>query len=96
MLGRRRPTDHERYLFDTWGYLVLRGVLSSAEVARSSAILDHFDPEGLAGPDGRDEKLRWLFDLDPAFADLMDHETTVPYLFEFVDEKVRVDGACRW
>jgi hypothetical protein len=31
--------------------------------------------------------------LDDAFAYLMDHETILPYLIEFVDDKVRIDGA---
>jgi hypothetical protein len=92
-MGVNEVSDHDRYLFDTRGYLVLRGVLNGEEVARFNAILDRLDPEGIADPDLRDDKLHWLFDLDPAFAYLMDHEAILPYLFEFVDEKVRIDGA---
>jgi hypothetical protein len=86
-------SDHDRYLFDTRGYLVLRGVLGAGQVALCNALLDRLDPEATSDPDQRDEKLRWLFDIDPQFAQLMDHEAILPYLSEFVGNGLRIDGA---
>jgi len=86
-------TDHDRYLFDIRGYLVVRGVLDGEQVALYNAILDRLGPETISDPDQRDETLRWLFDIDPRFAQLMDHETILPYLTEFVGGGLRIDGA---
>jgi len=86
-------TDHDRYLFDIRGYLVLRGVLDGEQVALYNAILDRLGPETISDPDQRDETLRWLFDIDPKFAQLMDHEAVLPYLSEFVGGGLRIDGA---
>ena len=86
-------SDHDRYVYDVRGYIVLRGALSPAEVARFNAHLDALDPEAIENPDERDEKLSWLFDVHDDFAALLDHETVLPYLYEFVDEALRIDGA---
>jgi Phytanoyl-CoA dioxygenase (PhyH) len=85
--------DRERYLFDTRGFLVLPGVLSVEEVANFNAHLDRLAPESIADANARDRVLSWLFDVDPDFALLMDHEAIAPYLRCFVDDKVRIDGA---
>jgi hypothetical protein len=86
-------TDHDRYLFDVRGWLVLRGVLDVDEVAHYNALLDRLRPEDIADTDERDTALRWLFDVHHDFAALMDHEVLFPYLSEFVDGKLRIDGA---
>lgn len=86
-------SDYERYLYDTRGYLVLRGVLSAHEVALFNRHLDAINPESIPNADQRDEKLRWLFDVHADFASLMDHQAILPYLYEFVDEQLRIDGA---
>jgi Phytanoyl-CoA dioxygenase (PhyH) len=86
-------TDHDRYLFDIRGYLVLRGVLSAAEVTHFNALLDALAPESIDDPDERDGALSWLFDVHPDFAALMDDDRVLPYLYEFVDDKLRIDGA---
>ena len=87
------PSTHERYLFDTRGYLVLRGVLRPDEVAHFNHLLDHLNPEGIADSERRDETLRWLFDVHEDFAQLMDHDRVLPYLKNFIDDKFRIDGA---
>lgn len=89
----REVTDAERYLFDTRGFLVLPGVLSPAEVSMFNAHLDQLSPEDVASSNERDRAMRWLFDLHDDFAALMDHETLLPYLRAFVDDKLRMDGA---
>lgn len=89
----RGVTDRERYLFDTRGFLVLRGVLSPAQVSMFNAHLDRLSPEAIADPDERDRALNWLFDVHDDFASLMDHQAVLPYLCDFVDDKVRIDGA---
>lgn len=86
-------TDRDRYLFDARGYLVVRGVLDAEEVASYNALLDRLDPEAISDPDRRDNKLRRLFDLDPKYAELMDHDAVLPYLSEFVGDGLRIDGA---
>jgi hypothetical protein len=86
-------TERERYLFDTRGFLVLRGLLSPAEIARFNAHIDQLGPEQISDPDERDQAMSWLFDLHEDFATLMDHEGVLPYLREFVDDKLRIDGA---
>ena len=86
-------SERDRYLFDVRGFLVLRGVLSTDDVARFNAYLDRLAPEQVADTDERDRALSWLFDVHAEFASLMDHEAILPYLVAFVDDKVRLDGA---
>ena len=86
-------TERERYFFDTRGFLVVRDVLSASEVAKFNGHLDQLAPEQIADPDERDRVLSWLFSVHPDFASLIDHDAILPYLREFVDEKVRIDGA---
>lgn len=86
-------TVRDRYLFDTRGFLVLRGVLSAVEVAAFNQLLDELSPEQIEDPDERDRTMSWLFHVHEDFAALMDHEAVLPYLREFVDDKLRLDGA---
>ena len=88
-----RVTERERYFFDTRGYLVLRGVLSAKEVAHYNALLDRLEPEAIADTDERDRRMSWLFDVHDDFVRLMDNEAVLPYLLEFVDDELRIDGA---
>ena len=86
-------SEHDRYLFDTRGFLVLRGVLTPDEVATFNGHLDRLAPEQIANSEERDRALSWLFTVHADFASLMDHERMLPYLRAFVDDKVRIDGA---
>ena len=86
-------SEHDRYLFDTRGFLVLRGVLTPDEVATFNGHLDRLEPEQIADFEQRDRVLSWLFTVHSDFAALMDHERIVPYLRTFVDDKLRIDGA---
>src|SRR2546423_1088327 len=86
-------SDRDPFLVDTRGYLVLRGVLKPSDVGRLNAHLDLLQPEGISDSDERRERLSWLFALHGDFASLMDQERVLPYLYEFVDDAVRVDHA---
>jgi ectoine hydroxylase-related dioxygenase (phytanoyl-CoA dioxygenase family) len=86
-------SEHERYIFDTRGFLVLHGVLNRDEVATFNSHLNRLAPEQIINPDERDRALSSLLDVHPDFASLMDHEAILPYLRAFVDDKVRIDGA---
>ncbi|SFH11462.1 Ectoine hydroxylase-related dioxygenase, phytanoyl-CoA dioxygenase (PhyH) family [Actinopolymorpha cephalotaxi] len=83
-------SDQERYLFDLNGYLVVRGVLDPGEVARLNEVLDQ---QGLDDLDeaGREAALEWLPNLGGPFLNLIDHQCILPYLIDFVDERVRLD-----
>ena len=83
-------SDKERYLFDLNGYLVVRDVLGGEEVARLNEVLDH---QGLEELDeaGRESALEWLPNFGGPFLNLVDHPRILPYLIEFVDERVRLD-----
>lgn len=76
-------TDTERYLFDLNGYLVVRGILDTGMVRRLNRALD----------ESPDRTLEWLPELGGPFLDLIDHPRVLPYLIEFVDERVRLDHA---
>lgn len=74
-------TDAERYLFDLKGYLVVPKVLDTTMLKQLNRILDSGPP------------LEWLPELGGPFLDLLDHQRILPYLVEFVDERVRLDHA---
>jgi hypothetical protein len=89
-------TDEDRYLFDLHGYLVIRGVLSPAEVAELNDISDRVYPRDYA--DGQDSKGRrgirhvsYVSRWDPACQRLIDHAAIVPILAEFLGPKFRID-----
>lgn len=88
-----RPTASDRYAFDVSGYLVVPGVLTPAELAVFNHHLDTLDPESVADVSERVRSMRWLFDLHPDFATLMDHPAVLPLLEEWVDERLRIDHA---
>lgn len=83
-------SDTERYLFDLNGFLVVRDVLGADEVRQLDDVLDR---QGLDALDdaARATKLEWLPTFGGPFLDLIDHPRILPYLIEFVDERVRLD-----
>lgn len=83
-------TETERYLFDLNGFLVLRDVLDDETVGRLNDSLDRLGLDELDEA-GRQSKLEWLPDFGGPFVDLIDNERILPYLVEFVDERVRLD-----
>ena len=83
-------TEHERYLFDLQGYLVVRDALNAAEVA---ALNDALDEQIAALPDQDWSSHRFLELLTwgAAYRDLIDHPTLLPYVVDMVGDHVRLD-----
>lgn len=86
-------TEHERYLFDVRGYLVLEDVLGPDEISEINALVDSYDLWSQAS---------WRNDpnfcssgrphvLDEPVRRLIAHPRIVPYLLELCGPKVRYD-----
>lgn len=81
-------TPEEKFLFDLHGYLVIKNVLSPAEVAELNAIADTKFPSTAEGTEYRGGQIsRWA----APYQALMDHPKIVPYLIELIDSKFRLD-----
>jgi hypothetical protein len=81
-------TPEEKFLFDLQGYLVIKNVLSPADVAELNAIADErfSRPPGSTGQ--RNSRVtHW----GAPFRALIDHPRIVPYLIELIDSKFRLD-----
>lgn len=81
-------TPEEKFLFDLQGYLVIKNVLTPAEVAELNAIADEKFPRapGATGAQ-RARPTNWA----QPFVDLMDHPKTLPYLIELIGAQFRLD-----
>ncbi len=82
-------TPEEKFLFDLEGYLVIKQVLTPAEVAALNAIAEQKAP---APPEGR--KAGRVFRVStwgPLYQALIDHPKIVPYLVELVGPRFRLD-----
>ncbi|MBX3012231.1 MAG: phytanoyl-CoA dioxygenase family protein [Caldilineaceae bacterium] len=91
-------TADERFAFDVAGYLHLRGLLSRAEIAEYTTLMDaaeKINPAELNAdyPDGLKQQLNRplsrMFDADPRFARLLDHPVVAAYLVEFLGSDYR-------
>jgi ectoine hydroxylase-related dioxygenase (phytanoyl-CoA dioxygenase family) len=90
-------TDDERFLFDNQGYLHLRGVISTDEVAALLRLVDETkdtdvkalneDPSYL--PNQINRPVSRMIDADVRFARLLDHPAVEPYLSTFLGEDYR-------
>ena len=81
-------TDEEKFLFDLHGYLVIKNVLTQAEVAEMNAIADVKFPRDGAQGDRRTGKISlW----GAPYQALLDHPKILPYLTELIDSKFRLD-----
>ena len=81
-------TPEEKFMLDLQGYLVIKNVLTDAELAELNEIADSKYP--YAGPDsgrGYDIISTW----GPAFTNLIDHPRIVPYLVELIEPRFRID-----
>ena len=89
------PTDLDEYLFDLQGFVVLRGVLSPAEVADANARIDTL-PRSLprAGwhgwvqredhPEHRGVSYQQVYELGGAWERMIDHPNYINYVLRFV------------
>jgi hypothetical protein len=81
-------TPEEKFLFDIQGYLVIKNVLTPAEVARLNAIADAKFPRDSETRGLRSSRVsKW----GPEYQALIDHPNTLPYLLELIDSKFRLD-----
>ena len=82
--------DNEKYLFDLQGYITVDNALDAAQLVELNRIFDEH-----VAADCEDDMLTHRFggllDWGPAYRDLIDNETLVPYLEEIVDAKFRLD-----
>jgi hypothetical protein len=82
-------SDDDRYVFDLNGFLVLKAVLSSDEVAELNAIIDERCP-----PPTEERPAQLIpnvLGLGKPFQNLLDHPRILPYLTEWVDPALRAD-----
>ncbi len=79
-------TPEEKFLFDLQGFLVVKNVLSKAELEVLNAVLDEKVKE---------KQQNWytsrVSNWGTPFQDLMDHPKILPYLIELIHEKFRLD-----
>ena len=82
-------TDEERFLFDLQGYLVVKGVLSSAELQDLNTIADAmFEKYSSAVEDWKEHQCSlW----GQPLVDLIDHQRIIPYLLELLGPYFRLD-----
>jgi ectoine hydroxylase-related dioxygenase (phytanoyl-CoA dioxygenase family) len=81
-------TPEEKFLFDLHGYLVVKNVLTAAEVAELNAIADEKIAAVPAGRSGRRARISvW----GQPYQALMDHPKVLPYLLTLIDSKFRLD-----
>lgn len=91
----RIPTDLDEYLFDLNGFLILRGVLSKAEVADGNARLDAI-PRALPRggwhgwvqrenhPEHRGASYQQVYELGGVFERMIDHPAYLNYVLRFI------------
>jgi ectoine hydroxylase-related dioxygenase (phytanoyl-CoA dioxygenase family) len=81
-------TPEEKFMFDLEGYLVVKNVLTSAELAELNALADQVFTENQAEGDRRRSQVSlW----GPPTQRLIDHPKIVPYLLELLGPKFRID-----
>ena len=81
-------TPEEKFIFDLEGYIVIKNVLTPAEVAALNALADEKFTEKKELADRRQSQVsKW----GPAAQALIDHPNMVPYLVELLGPKFRID-----
>src|SRR5687767_9273306 len=85
-------TDEDRYLFDLNGYIVLKGVLTEAQVAECNRIIDEIeDAKRSTKGEEHTKYVEHVLMWGQPFRDLIDHPGVLPYLQEWLDPAVRLD-----
>lgn len=85
--GQITMTPEEKFLFDLHGYLLIKNVLSPAEVTALNTLGDTMVPP-VAGE--KDRRLR-VSNWGPDTQALIDHPKILPYLLTLIDTKFRLD-----
>ena len=82
--------DHERYMFDLQGYLVVQGALSPEKIAQLNSVLDeHIAAE--CPTDMPTHRFAPLLDWSKDYRDLIDNPAITPYLAELLGDQFRFD-----
>ncbi len=83
-------TEHERYLLDLQGFLVIPNALSGHEIASINSVIDsRIDAEVQA--EANTHRFVGLLSWGQPFIDLIDNPAVMPYLTESVHPQVRLD-----
>ena len=82
--------EHERYLFDLQGYLVVPGALSREQIAKLNSVLDQRIAAECPS-DMRTHRFVPLLDWSKEYRDLIDSPTVTPYLAELLGDQFRLD-----
>ncbi|MCX6045160.1 MAG: phytanoyl-CoA dioxygenase family protein [Chloroflexi bacterium] len=81
-------TPEEKFMFDVEGYIVIKNVLTPAEVAELNALADEIFSEKKELADRRKSQVSlW----GPPTQALLDHPKVMPYLLELLGPKFRAD-----
>jgi hypothetical protein len=85
----KRVTAEEKFLFDLEGYLIIRQVLTSTEIATLNAVAAQRSPTAPNSPTAR--RVFGVSAWGPSYQALIDHPKIMPYLAELVGPKFRLD-----
>jgi hypothetical protein len=83
-------TDHERYLFDLQGFLVVRDALTPDQVEELDRAFTAKMADG-AAPDQQSRRLGATLKWGKAYRDLIDNPRITPYLEELLGAQFRLD-----
>ncbi len=85
-------TDHERYFFDLYGYVVRHDALDDQELTALNGAVDALRlPSPAASIDS--QRFRGFMDRDQVFRDLLDHDAVLAPIVEMCGSFVRLDHA---
>ena len=82
-------TPEEKFIFDLDGYLVVKNILSNAEVDALNVLADKAWPSEY--DDSNMRRTSRVSQWGPASQALMDHPNALPYMVELLGSKVRID-----
>lgn len=82
--------EHERYLFDLQGYLVVPDALSSETIAELNTAMDAHIADD-TGPDMRTHRFGNILEWGSSYRDLIDNPRISPYVEQLVGTQFRLD-----
>jgi hypothetical protein len=85
-------TEHERYFFDLYGYLVRHAALGDDEVAEANQAVDRLALPS-PGTDIDSQRFRGHLEREQIFRDLLDHEAVLDPILEMCGPRARLDHA---
>jgi ectoine hydroxylase-related dioxygenase (phytanoyl-CoA dioxygenase family) len=85
-------TDHERYFFDLYGYVVRHDALDDDELEAANAAVDAL-PYPTPGPDLNSQRISGFLEGAQIFRDLIDHAAILEPVLELCGSTARLDHA---